>query len=304
MNRIASIITRARDTLADPTGQRWSSDRLLRLVSEAQQDIAKHTQMLKAQTDIPLVPGQRTYTLPSNLWIITRASYEGFVLDLVTHEQLDFSARKSATSSYVSHEDTYGDFSDTREISWETDTSSSIEALIYDKRNLTEIHVYPIPNEEIATNSYDFVGEDLEFDGAQLYGVVTEITDYTLTSDFGVITSLYDPFVERENFADDFGVVTGINESNGIVHIWYVYTPDELETLDDTLIVPQMWDTAIKHYIVGHAFDDDYDTRFAEKSQKALALYDRELNVSKEFERKNNVRSGHRKTQYRGAFDK
>lgn len=307
MSRIANILTRARDTLADPTGQRWSDERLLRLVSEAQQDIAKHTQMLKSQVDIPLIPGQRTYTLPRNLWIITRASFDGLALSLVTHEQLDFTARKQATSSYNTEEreSSYGDFDDVRDVSWETDTSSTIEALIYDKRNLSEVHLYPIPSDEIANNSYIFETEDeVDFAGGELYGVVTGIDNYTLNSHFGVIADLYDPFVENENFISDFGVVTGINESEGTVHIWYVYTPDELTSIDDTLVIPQMWDTAIKNYVVGQAFNDDYDTRFAEKSQRALAMYDRELNISKEFERKNNVRSGHRKTQYRGAFDK
>lgn len=307
MSRITDIIKRARDPLADPDGQRWSDDRLLRLVSEAQQDIAKQTQMLKAQSTISLLPGRRTYTLPSNVWIITRASVDGNVLDLVTHEQLDFKARQTATSNYTETEygNTIGDFDDFRDVSWETDTSSNIEALIYDKRNLQEISVYPIPNDEISTNSYLFEAEDgVDFAGGELYGVTTGITDYTATSDFGVVTDLYDPFVEEESFSSDFGVITGINESEGVINVWYVYTPDNLVSLEDELAIPSMWDTAIKNYVVGQAFNDDYDTRFAEKSQRALAMYDRELNVSKEFERKNNVRSGHRKTQYRGAFDK
>lgn len=306
MSRIKDIIKRARDPLADPDGQRWSDDRLLRLVSEAQQDIAKQTQMLKAQYTIAMIPGKRTYSLPSNVWIITRASVNGYVLELVTHEQLDFKARKVAASNYTETEygNTIGDFDDFRDVSWETDTSANIEALIYDKRNLQEISVYPIPSDGIATNSYEFEAEDITFVGGELHGVVTAIDDYTFNTPFGVITGLYEPNVEHENFTSDFGVVTGINESEGVINVWYVYTPDNLVSLDDELVVPSMWDTAIKDYVVGQAFNDDYDTRFAEKSQRALAMYDRELNVSKEFERKNNVRAGHRKTQYRGAFDK
>lgn len=306
MSRITDIIKRARDPLADPDGQRWSDERLLRLVSEAQQDIAKQTQMLKAQSTIAMIPGQRTYLLPSNVWLITRASVNGYVLDLVTHEQLDFKAQKVAVSNYTETEygNTIGDFDDFRDVSWETDTSANIEALIYDKRNLQEISVYPIPSDDIATNSYEFEAEDITFVGGELHGVVTAIDGYTFNSPFGVVTGLYEPVVEHENFISDFGVVTGINESEGVINVWYVYTPDNLVSLDDELVIPSMWDTAIKDYVVGQAFNDDYDTRFAEKSQRALAMYDRELNVSKEFERKNNVRSGHRKTQYRGAFDK
>lgn len=303
MSRIANILTRARDTLADPTGQRWSDERLLRLVSEAQQDIAKQTQMFKAQLDLPMVVGQRTYELPDNLWLITRASLNGRALELCTHEQLDFLERKQATRSVK--QDLSCDFDDDfyLDVSWETDTGSTIEALIYDKRNLSEISVYPIPNESIADYIYPMsMEEGADYVGGESYGVITEMEDYTSTSDYGIVTELYEPGILDSG--DFYGVTTQVSESDLVIHVWYVYIPYAVSSKTNDLELPLMWDTAIKHYVVGHAFDDDYDTRFAEKSQKALALYDRELTVSKEFERKNNVRAGHRATQYRGAFDK
>lgn len=303
MSRIANILTRARDTLADPTGQRWSDERLLRLVSEAQQDIAKQTQMFKAQLDLPMVIGQRTYELPDNLWLITRASLNGRALELCTHEQLDFLERKQATRSVKQELSCEFDDDYFLDISWETDTGSTVEALIYDKRNLAEISVYPIPNESIAEHIYKMSMEaGADYVGGEYFGVVTGMEDYTTTSDYGVVTNLFEPGII--DTGDTFGVVTQISESTQVIHVWYVYVPYAIQSISTELELPLMWDTAVKHYVVGHAFDDDYDTRFAEKSQKALALYDRELTVSKEFERKNNVRAGHRSTQYRGAFDK
>ncbi len=304
MSRIRNIIARARDTLADPNGERWSDDRLLRIVSEGHQDIAKHTQMLKAQIDLSLLPGQRTYELPSDLWVITRASFADCVIEMVTHEQMDALARKNVTSQRYESEFSLDDHDSFDEVCWETATSSVIEAIVYDKRNLQEIVVYPIPDENIADNSYTFEAEDVDFVGGELYGVVTDIDEkYTFNSPYGVVTELYEPSIKVENFNSPFGVVTGINESKSVVRIWYIAMPAELETLDDELLTPAMWDTALKFYLIGHAFDDDYDTRFAEKSAKALALYDRELKVSNKFERQNNVRSSQRRTIHRGPFD-
>ena len=163
--------------------------------------------------------------------------------------------------------------------------------------------MYPIPNESIADSTYTMsMEEGPDYIGGEIYGIVTEIDDYTLDNNYGVVTELFEPGILETG--DSYGVVTQVTESDLTIHMWYVYIPYAVTSVQDELKLPLIWDTAIKHYLVSQAFDDDYDTRFAEKSQKALVLYERELNVSKEFERKNNVRAGHRSTQYRGAFDK
>ena len=62
--RIADILTRARDSLADPNKERWSDDRLLRLLDEGQKHFAREAKLLKATSIINLFPDQATYTLP------------------------------------------------------------------------------------------------------------------------------------------------------------------------------------------------------------------------------------------------
>lgn len=279
MSRISDILKRARDTLADPNGERWSDSRLVRLVSEAQQDIAKQTQMLKAQFDIQLQANERTYDLPEDCWIITRAAYNCGVIQLVTHEQMDALAHKSVIRNHRQSDFTQ-DYGSHHDLCWELTTGNRIEAMIYDKRNLNEISLYPIPDESMVTEYGPGVTDTV--DGEQTgSGVLTELDLSPFNSDYGVLSSI----------------------ANGIVRVWYIKVPEEVFTVDSNLVIPSMWDTAIKHYVVGNAFDDDYDSRFAEKSQKALAMYDRELGISKEFERKNNVRSGHRTVMYRSPFD-
>ena len=57
MSRISSIIIRTRDTLADPEGDRWSDERLLRLIDEAQKDICRRAKLLRTKKNIPIING-------------------------------------------------------------------------------------------------------------------------------------------------------------------------------------------------------------------------------------------------------
>lgn len=303
--RIETILLRARDTLADPQGERWSDARLIRLLDEAQQDVAKHTKILKGETDIPMVEGQAIYTLPSDLWLLTRAAFNDCRIDFLSYAQLDERTRARAIEANHTYTErrSYGVDFDFSSYCWETDTGPEVQAIVFDRRNMDEIRVYPIPNAAIATNSYTFITDNPEFEGAELLGVTTDIAGYSFDTVFGVVTDLYDPQVEIENFLDIYGVLSGINESEGVVHLWFIRMPSHVETIDDELELPAMFDTALKHYIVSNAFDDDYDTRFAEKAQKAAALYEREIGIIQETQSKDGVRSSQvHTTDYRGAF--
>ena len=307
--RIETILLRARDTLADPEGERWSDARLIRLLDEGQQDVAKHTKILKGEADIYMAEGQAIYQLPSDVWLLTRAAFNNCLIEFYSHAQLDELVRTHAIESSQTYyeRNSYGTYGNT-EISntsycWETETGTSVQALIFDRRNMDEIRVFPIPSEGMAANSYLFETDDPEFDGAELLGVTTDVTGYSFNSVFGVVSDLYDPQIEVENFLDVYGVLTAVNESEGVVHLWYIRMPTAVTTVDDDLEIPTMFDTALKHYVVSNAFDDDYDTRFAEKAQKAAALYEREVGIIQETQSKDGVRSSQvNTTDYRGAF--
>ena len=76
---IDNIITNARDTLADANKQRWTDDRLLRLIDEGQEDINIKNEILKTQFDIQIVVGVHTYPMPDDSYRILRASTESYL---------------------------------------------------------------------------------------------------------------------------------------------------------------------------------------------------------------------------------
>jgi len=67
MTRIDNILTRARDTLADPFKERFSDERLLRLIDDAQKYLVLKAQSIRSKTTVPIIPGVSTYTLPDDV---------------------------------------------------------------------------------------------------------------------------------------------------------------------------------------------------------------------------------------------
>jgi len=308
--RIDSILTRTRDTLADPAKDRWSDERLLRLLDEAQKDIAKQAKILKGTYDVPLSIGIANYTLPDNVWLITRATFDSTEIPLVSYDQQDEQARKMVVSERYSREDgrrgygsnigdSYG------RINWELAEGSRVESLIFDNRNINDIRVYPIPNTAIADSVYSFYNEgEVIYVGDELMGVVTSIDDYTIDTVYGITTALYDPDISSELFDSPYGVVTGASESVALVKIWYIRIPDQLTSLADTLELPPMFDVALKHYVIGHALRDDIDVQYRQMGAESLELYARELRIADETNSSDGTRSATNfNTSYRGGFE-
>jgi hypothetical protein len=308
--RIENILLRARDTLADPRKERWSDERLIRLIDEGQKDIAKQTKLLKAQTELSMAVGQAVYALPEDLWLITRATFNDTEIGLTTYDVMDQQARTDSLRSKGydgrARSRNYGSSDEYTRYMWELDTAAEVTNLIYDRRDQHEIRVYPIPNAAIAASQYTFatLNPDPDFVGEELLGVVTAIDDYTMNSVFGVVTDLYDPFVPIENFAQVLGVTTQVNESDAVVRLWYVKMPADVTSIDDDLEVSSMWDIALKFYVVGKALHDDLDERYRAMSADEFAMYNRELQVAQVTSNKDGVRSPNtNRTNYRSAFE-
>tara|TARA_R110000851_G_scaffold14313_5_gene48496 strand:+ start:4807 stop:5748 length:942 start_codon:yes stop_codon:yes gene_type:complete len=310
--RIENILLRARDTLADPNSERWSDDRLLRILDEGQKDLAKQTKILKGQHEFVLEIGVHTYTLPENLWLIVRASFDSEEIRLLSYDNMDEQMKKQRLSrGYQDSRERGQGYSSAIDYAglqrWELDESDSINALIYDNRNLNEIRVYPIPNAQIAENNYPFENAgNVEFAGDEYFGVVTDLTgepDYTFDTPFGVVTQLFDPSIKVEQI-DDFGVVTDIIDSEGAINIWYIRTPDTIVDVLDSLEIPTMFDVALKHYVVSQAFRDDLDVQYRDMAAESMQLYVRELDVAQETNRRDGTRNAINFTStYRGAFE-
>lgn len=342
--RIENIIKDARVTLADKDAQRWSDSDLLRLVDEAHRDFATKTKLLTGRIEIPLEVGNPYFDLPEDVWFITRVLYGDEVLPVASHSELD----RLGTTTILK------DFGLSPSNTWEADEGSP-EAFLYDRRNLSEGKVYPIPDESILSSAYGFedriidiesgvfnniygfamsvdsfemsnlegcVTEADEVDLKQVYGVMSEYGDsreqgyggdgvfgftvsidgYTADSIYGLVGDIYDPSRTKVAFNSPYGVLSLISDIKNNLKIYYVKIPQHLELVTDDLLTPQMFDKALKYYVIGHSFLNDLDTEYQAKGMQQLQLYERELIDAKSTEIRDGVRTGTLQTQYRGAF--
>lgn len=276
---IPSILSLVRDRLADPDKQRWSDDRLLRLLDSAQKDFARQTECFKGTFSLPLSANKAVYTLPTDCWRIMRAHFYDVNLPLYSYEHMD-----------------------SLDINWYTKTGPEVKAVVFDKRNESEIRFYPIMDESILDNVYTFVNEtDVDYAGGNL-GVVTAIDDFTFNMPYGVVTELFSVDVQHDEMDTVYGVVTDIAEANSNVVIIYIRDPKTITSISNTLEIGARWEQAMENYVVGNCFLDDLDTQYQARGATALQLYDRELKVAKTAFARDSTRSTQYQTSYNGGF--
>jgi len=185
VSRITDILVKARDTLSDQAAQRWSTERLLRLVDEAQKDICRQTKILKGKTTIAIIPGQYLYSLPSDCLALDRVLFEGNKLPIVSHDTMDSKIEN-----------------------WEDEISSTlrIDYIVYDKLAQRKVRIYPIPADTVDV-SVDPVGITVAIGSYTLediYGIVTsiEIEPSEITSGIASIASLVIYYIRQPNKVD------------------------------------------------------------------------------------------------------
>lgn len=287
--RIENIILRARDTLSDANADRYSDARLLRLLSEGQADIIKQTKLLRNSYELLAVPDLAVYTLPEDVWIVTRASYKGAKLPLVTFDKMDDYLTSTLPSCLENNN------------AWEDDVGITPIALVYDRLNAQQLRLYPILSTDLLSNTYTFSGGNLGFYGGFEFGVVTDITNYTFTSVFGIVTDFIDPFISS-SFTSYFGIVTKLSEVDSAITIQYYAIAPEVTSVNDTLIMSPMLDVALKHYIVSQAYIDDVDVQSQQLASTAFKFYERELALGKATAASNSTKNIDRASDYIGPF--
>lgn len=286
--RIENIILRARDTLADPNAERYSDSRLLRLLSEGQQDLAVKARLLRRRFDVLPEVGVAEYELPSDAWLITRASFRGCKIRFATYDDMDNSIKY--ISDYNSYSTTGYGISVCDD--WQTYSALSPYAIIYDRLDQGIVRLYPIPNDDLFDNVFDF-DQDL--------GTITAFDGAIVDTDFGGSS-----FLEEETFTSEydslFGEIVTITELPPAVTIQYFALAPEITSVNDEIQISTMFDKALKYYITGNALRDDLDTQSRQMGAEELALYQGELAVAKSSSAKNFNSSADRQTTYTGPF--
>lgn len=247
MNRVESILLKARNHLADPHKSRWTDDNLLAILSEGQQDLASQALLLKKWVDLPVFYNESTYKLPEDFIKLETA----YILD-----------EKKTPLKYIS----YQDLDKRKKQAWE-DQIGKPEFIVYDlARNSSEFMIYPKPDKETEAATWLFDGDP--------YGVITSADGIIIKSQFGTITSSN---IEDFEFASSFGIVTNILEVANYLRLCYHYKPKDITSLDQELEIMPAMDKALKHYVVSQALRNDMDSMNVRIANEEFQFYNREL---------------------------
>lgn len=270
MSRIDDILLRARDTLADPDSRRYTNDRLLRLLSDAQKDISIRARLIRSRVQVQLYTDIAEYALPDNCWSVSRVTLNDSPLDLTTYDILD----DSVSSTWQSHK------------------SLLPEAIVYDRANQAVFRVYPIPSGEQVTAFSTF---------NSVLGVVTDIAAADPFSEFGIVTDLEIPDYNTQISA--FGAITDIDELLPMLEVQYFATSNTLVNTSTPLQVPTLFDNAMKYYVTSMALRDDLDTQSRQVGSEEFRLYERELELAMKLSSTNFTEPRAREVKYTTAFN-
>ncbi len=277
MSRIDDIIERARDTLNDAAGTRWTTARLLRLIDEGQKEIVRQTNMLRAKTTIQLFPGVALYSTPSDCYSIIRVLHNGVKIDLKSHEEMDDLAGRDQLSVGTDEDD------------WETaegffnKNGDTIDYIIYDKLNPGKIKTYPIPAGEEGSMELEGSGSlglvitaaGLDYSTSSIYGIIRDIDNLSSINDENVSYNT-DPLVSGL-----YGFPVFIDDNTDDITLYYLKRANKITATSDLLEIDAIWDTCLKYYVTGHALRDDKDTQNRQVGNEELSLYRESLDEAK-----------------------
>lgn len=276
MGRIADILERVRDSLSDPNGDRWTDARLLRLIDEAQRDLAKKSLLLREKIGVSLLADIAVYELPvDTIHFLRFVNSEGEEIVSKTHEQMD-----------------------KLDPGWEIRTGSSVEYIVYDKLNPRQFKIYPI-----ITASDDGAGETFLLSD---YGVVTAIDDDTLSGDFGVSASITTSATLTATWSSIYGVMTDMSTIYQSIVVYYYRYPQTINAIDiapSELEIDAIYDRAIKLYVIGEALLDDKDTQDVTLGRSRKKEYREDRDVAKKDSSKDFTRAPRRRSSYNNGFD-
>lgn len=248
MTRVSDIIKNARDSLAEQTPKRWSSERLLRALTEGQTKIAQELLSITEKGTIDMCAGHHTYKLDTT--------------NILT------GGRAVAISAIRNHADKACRFVTTTimdeiDADWRTAIGADITHIIYNKQKPLIFRVYPIP-----TTSKLKLPD------------VFNTTDNPITA----AATVCRPIATLSNF----NIAAEIAPIKMLVEFYHV-PPPIIDFTDTNLLIPNVFDIALKHYVVGITIRDDMDKQNRSFGIEELRLFDSQYQAANDLLKDNFV---------------
>jgi len=259
---------------------KWSDERLVEVLNEGMEELAKGAKITRGNVVIPVLPYTREVDLPSDLLILTQVKYNQVVIEMVTFNDIN---------KMPFWEETISD-------------TDMLKLIVYDKQNLGKLTLYPLLSEAAInfTALTNTTGIILDIPGVErdnIEGLITSVDTYTYTTPENV----YNP----DSILPEEGGLTAVSNLFGFLEIKYIQKPAEVsaDVLSDELPISDTYATALKYYVAGHILLDEGRTEAITKSQTYLNRFTAALQEVKGRTGKNFQNVGEHKMKYRTPFN-
>jgi len=324
---VKTIVDAARYRLGDRDKTGWPDDRLVQLVNDAQKDICKTTSIHRRITYIPLANDQVLYPLPKDCYDVERLEYMGVQLPIYSREDLEniknpphrFAIKSNLNRSLIEIYPEHTDLELFEGFIVGTVSASSIievvppvgvaatsndPAIVIEQSMGVVTHLTESIDCHGNTDFGSIVGSSLD-----LKMVVHSVSD---NQDLGVLCDVgfkagdehYGFFDHMNNIYSQgvYGLTTDVLFPEYYITVFYVALPPIVEFYNGALVLDDVWEKALIHYVVGMARQDDNDEGNYKLGEAEINKYDKEVAKAKKISAKSFTSqiSGVRETTYRG----
>lgn len=312
------IVKKARNKLGDANKTGWDDTILIDFVDQAQKDLCKSARIYKRIHYLGILNYETRYPLPDDCFQIDRVEYKGEPLSVLSREDQD--NRYEAKGLHIIKSDINMDNLEISEVIEELDAYPSyVEGNTIISSEIAELtpalgvtgHAegdealeFPIDIGVISGFTLDpldtprIFGDVSGFaipkqlalvpNDQQSVGFITEL-DFGFADDsencgLGFLTR-----VANTNAVGTYGVCTDVLSIGNYLKIYYSAIPRRIDSLYSALIVPDIWEKALIHYVVGTARQDDNDEGNYQLGEMEMMKYEREVKKAIKLTAKNYV---------------
>lgn len=250
---VQDLIDRIRPKIGDKQENKWTNARLIEVINEGLEDLAKHANIHYSEKTYPILPYQRKlYIEDENFLELKRVRLNNTNIDFVTMDYMD---------STISR--------------WEEKTGDELEKIVYSNQNIRELTLYPLLTE--ASANYTALNETtqllIDIPGVtqdEVYGLITSVD----LSDIIVPSNIYD-----EAELQGYEPITHISDLFANIYIQYYSTPAEVSAVTDLITIDKSYINTLVYYVSGVVLLEDARTENKNTGALYLQKYNKDIKV-------------------------
>jgi hypothetical protein len=151
-----------------------------------------------------------------------------------------------------------------------------------------------------ASTSRGTIGDSSEFEEAQIgftggiYGCITAAELSNDQSKLGIVSE-----VSNGTLSSAFGIITDVAYIDEVIKVYYEAAPMQELQLTSELVIPEIWTDSIIDYVTGYALQDDNDASNVARGEQMISKFTQKALKAREIASKQYASS---KTQLKTTF--